>query len=128
MDHTKKGGEGLKDNITDMGRTDAPDTVDAGFTETVQDEFLDAVAEAFCPECGKAIIQNARGRRKKFCSDACRFTWKNRHPKPENWKMVTLTCQTCGREFQTRGYGEVKRKYCSRACANRGRTNAVEQR
>jgi MYM-type Zinc finger with FCS sequence motif. len=40
--------------------------------------------------------------------------------------MDTLTCPICGREFQAKGYGDVKRKYCSRACANRGR--AAERR
>lgn len=98
----------------------------AGLTANEQKEFLDAVAVSFCPECGKEITQNPRGRRKKFCSDACRFAWKNKHPKPENWKMVALVCPVCGQEFQARGYGNVKRKYCSRSCANHGR--AMERR
>ncbi len=94
----------------------------AGLTAKEQEEFLDAVAMGFCPECGKEVVQNPRGRRKKFCSDACRFAWKNKHPRPENWKKVeTFICPVCGREFKDRCYGEVKRKYCSRACANHAR-------
>ena len=45
-------------------------------------EFEDAVVKGFCPECGKAVYQNPRGRRKKFCSDACRFA-------DELWRRIT---------------------------------------
>ncbi len=94
----------------------------AGLTVKEQEEFLDAVAMGFCPECGKEVVQNPRGRRKKFCSDACRFAWKYKHPKPEKWKKVeTFICPVCAREFKDRTHGEVKRKYCSRACANHAR-------
>ena len=96
--------------------------ITAGLTETEEKEFLDAVAVSFCPECGKEVIQNPRGRRKKFCSEACRFSWKNKHQKPGNWKMKTYTCPVCGVSFESKDYGDVKRKYCSRACSNRGRT------
>ena len=101
--------------------------ITAGLTEIEQEEFLDAVAMCFCPECGKEVVQNRKGRRKKFCSEACRFKWKNKHPKPENWKMVTFICPICGSEFRSRGYDGVKRKYCSRACANRGRAMAAAE-
>ena len=85
-------------------------------------EFKDAVVKGFCPECGKAVYQNPRGRRKKFCSDACRFAWKNKHPKPENWKSTRIAvCPSCGKEFLVSREYKSKRKYCSHACANRGR-------
>lgn len=100
--------------------------VEAGLTGSEHAEFLDAVAMGFCPECGKEISQNPRGRRKKFCSDTCRFAWKHKHPKPENWKMVTLVCPICGTVFQARGCRDATRKYCSRSCANHGR--ALERR
>ena len=96
---------------------------------TAQDEqeFLNAVATRFCPNCGAAIIQPPRGRMKKFCSDACRFQWKNKHPKPENWKSTRVAvCPVCGKEFMASREYKRKRKYCSRACANRGR--AAERR
>lgn len=109
-----------------QGAGEGTEQLTAGLTETEEKEFLAAVAVSFCPECGKEIVPNRRGRPKKFCSEACRFAWKNKHPKPENWRKESLTCPICGREFQARGYGDVKRKYCSRACANRGR--AVERR
>ena len=85
-------------------------------------EFEDAVVKGFCPECGKAVYQKPRGRRKKFCSDACRLNWKNKHPKPENWKSTrTAVCPVCGKEFLASREYKSKRKYCSHACANRGR-------
>ena len=92
-------------------------------------EFEDAVVKGFCPECGKAVYQNPRGRRKKFCSDACRFAWKNKHPKPENWKSTrTAVCPVCGKEFLASREYKSKRKYCSHTCANRGRAeNPIKQ-
>ena len=111
--------------------TAGTEIVYTGMPGNEQKEFLDAVAMGFCPECGKAVVQNARGRRKKFCSDACRFAWKHKHPKPENWKMITLICPVCGEEFQARGCRDATRKYCSRACANHGRAmerNGYEKR
>ena len=90
-------------------------------------EFEDAVVKGFCPECGKAVYQKPRGRRKKFCSDACRLNWKNKHPKPENWKSTrTAVCPVCGKEFLASREYKSKRKYCSHACVNRGR--AMDQR
>ena len=68
-----------------------------------------------CPTCGKRVIQGSGGRRKKYCSDRCRMAWWNSHPEDIHRKAYyTLTCQHCGREFES--YGNQKRKYCSRAC------------
>ena len=59
--------------------------------------------------------------------DACRFAWKNKHPKPENWKSTRVAlCPVCGKEFLASREYKSKRKYCSHACANRGR--AMEKR
>ena len=82
------------------------------------DEYVD-----ICPNCGGLFSQNARGRRKKFCSEKCRTAWNHRHPNPEKWKNTARTCicPQCGKEFiATREYGQL-RKYCSVACSNRGR-------
>ena len=99
----------------------------AGLTAEEKEEFLDAVAMSFCPECGEEVVQNPKGRRKKFCSEECRFLWKQKHPKPENWKYTVRICPACGKEFNAyREYNGMKRKYCSRSCANHGR--AMERR
>ncbi len=95
-------------------------------TEREKQEFLAAVAMSFCPNCGEAIVQPARGRRKKFCSDTCRFQWKNKHPKRENWKSSRIAvCPICGKAFMASQEYTRQRKYCSRACANRSRAKNV---
>ena len=97
-------------------------------TAQEEQEFLDAVATRFCPNCGAAIIQARKGRLKIFCSERCRFQWKNRHPKPENWKSSrTAVCPVCGKPFLASREYSRKRKYCSRACANRGRAAERKQ-
>ena len=97
-------------------------------TPQEEQEFLAAVAVRFCPECGEAIVQPKRGRMKVFCSDHCRWQWKSRHPKPENWKSSRIAiCPVCGKEFTASREYTRQRKYCSRACANRGRAAERER-
>ena len=68
-----------------------------------------------CPTCGKRVMLGASGRKKKYCSDRCRMAWWNSHPEAIRRKAYyMLTCQHCGKEFES--YGNQKRKYCSRAC------------
>ena len=91
-------------------------------TEQERHDFLNATSRSFCPQCGAAVEQNARGRRKKFCSDHCRMKWNHRNPRPENWTGTrTAVCPICGKEFLAYREYKTKRKYCSRACSNRGR-------
>ena len=85
-------------------------------------EMIRDMAFSFCPQCGTAIVPNHKGRPRKFCSPECRSRWNNTHPKPENWKTVrSKICPVCGREFSYRHQYGLERKYCSRACANKGR-------
>ena len=75
-----------------------------------------------CRQCGSVLKLTPGRKRKQFCSDACRLAWKNKHPKPENWKSTrTAVCPVCGKEFLASREYKSKRKYCSHACANRGR-------
>ena len=80
-----------------------------------------------CPACGEVFETKGRGRPKVFCSEKCRTRYHHQHPQPQNWKSTRIAvCPMCGKEFQaSREYGHP-RKYCSRACANRGR--AAERR
>ena len=91
------------------------------------------ILNGFCPNCGNPVKSNSRGRPRRFCSEKCRSAWGHRHTHPENWKDTSreVRCPLCGRVFTaTREYGNL-RKYCSHACANKGRrkewenTNAV---
>ena len=40
--------------------------------------FLESCAKRFCPECGKPIEGNRRGRPRCFCSNRCRWAFNKR--------------------------------------------------
>jgi len=71
-----------------------------------------------CPQCGKPIEQpKGCGRKRRFCSDACRHRFWSAHPDELNHHDSTIRhtqCICCGRDFIT--YGNKHRKYCSREC------------
>lgn len=59
----------------------------------------------------------ARGRKRKFCSDACCRKWWSNNPQairqnPE--ALYEATCLNCGKAFTA--YGNNHRRYCSHAC------------
>ena len=92
------------------------------FGEMLEKEFMETLPSGVCPNCGNPVYNKPRGRTRIYCSDACRFAWKNRHPKPENWKSTRkAVCPYCGREFLASREYQGKRIYCSRACSNRAR-------
>ncbi|MBR3457219.1 MAG: RNA polymerase subunit sigma-70 [Selenomonadaceae bacterium] len=62
-----------------------------------------------CLQCGQAIAQLSASREKKFCSDACRMKWWNKHTQEMKANAV---CQHCGKSF----HGRAGRKFCSHAC------------
>lgn len=68
-----------------------------------------------CRHCGEPLFQKARGKKRKFCSDACRRAWWNSHQHLVNRAaFYRLACAHCGREFES--YGNQRRKYCGRGC------------
>ena len=68
-----------------------------------------------CLRCGKPVLQPKGRREKKFCSDRCRMDWWNSHQNAVNRKAYyTLTCEYCGKEFES--YGNKNRKYRCRTC------------
>ena len=68
-----------------------------------------------CLQCGRPVVQPKGRREKKFCSDSCRMAWWNSHQDAVDRKAYyTLTCEYCGKEFES--YGNKNRKYCCRAC------------
>jgi hypothetical protein len=70
-----------------------------------------------CLQCHKPIFQKKCGRTKKFCSDACRYTWWNKNQDKRRKSAAAMyhyTCQHCGRKFSA--YGDKHRKYCSGDC------------
>ena len=77
-----------------------------------------------CKQCGEPLIQDPKRRPRLFCSDECRLTWWNQNKYREGRNPRTFKCLNCGKEFQA--FVVKERKYCSHACANRGR--AAERR
>lgn len=88
------------------------------------------ILNGICPNCGGPVKSNRLGRPRKFCSERCRSAWNHRHTHPERWKDTgrEVVCPVCGKVFTaTREYGRL-RKYCSRACANKGRAGKGQVR
>ncbi len=68
-----------------------------------------------CKQCGKPIKRASGRKPKKFCSDACRVLWWNKHLDCVKRKAIyEFTCANCGHPFSA--YGNKGRKYCSQAC------------
>lgn len=72
-------------------------------------------SDSVCECCGKTMAQIPGRKKRRFCSDACRQKWWNRHLHLVQRKAVyRLKCRHCGRDFEV--YGNSRRKYCSHAC------------
>ncbi len=85
--------------------------------------YLSRPRTRVCPVCGEVFETLARGRPKRFCSEKCRIHYHHKHPNPANWTSTRIAvCPVCGGEFQASREYIRQRKYCSRACANKGRT------
>lgn len=68
-----------------------------------------------CESCSKPIRQNKGRKEKRFCSDACRNAWWNKHTKLIKRKAnYERDCLNCGVSFIA--YGNKTRKYCCHAC------------
>lgn len=81
-----------------------------------------------CLECGKTTTQPKTGRKRKFCSDACRREWWANHPDAMEKKKAAVyekTCVYCGKVFSV--YGNKTRKYCSHDCYVHDRFWRVEE-
>ena len=76
----------------------------------IQRNKIDSVAtEKVCLQCGNVVRQLSVSKEKKFCSDACRIKWWNKHTQEMKANAV---CQHCGKSF----YGRNGRKFCSHTC------------
>ena len=92
------------------------------FEDADMEEFIAGCIRRFCPVCGSEIRKKENGRPKKFCSDGCRRKYWKAHPKMEQWDSYKeQACPICGRMFFAQHENTRRRKYCSRACANRSR-------
>src|SRR5690625_566492 len=70
-----------------------------------------------CKYCSKDL--NTNDKRRKYCNDECRKKqrrdeWRELNP---GWnKMVTITCNQCGKEHEVPPRTAHQAKYCSKEC------------
>jgi len=82
-----------------------------------------AGVERACAHCGKHLGKS-RQRTKRFCSGTCRLSWWKMHPDSLNRKAIYhFICAQCGTPFDS--YGNIHRKYCSRACYAKAKTTVI---
>ncbi len=70
-----------------------------------------------CENCGAEIIQSAKGKKKRFCSDKCRLKWWSKNYELHNFNeknIHSFVCAGCGKKFTS--YSNKSRKYCSHEC------------
>jgi len=68
-----------------------------------------------CENCGLTIKSIMGKKRKRFCSDHCRWLWWNKHQTEVHRKAYyTQRCKCCNKEFTA--YGNNKRVFCSHEC------------
>lgn len=66
-------------------------------SEAVSEQHQD---KTLCESCGAEIVQNLKGKHKRFCCDSCRNAWWNSYPKLINRKAIyEHTCRRCGKQF-----------------------------
>lgn len=71
--------------------------------------------EQKCIYCGNPVVQLKSTRKKKFCSDNCRFKWWRTHGcDVERTAVYNFKCAYCDKPFKA--YGNNHRKYCSHDC------------
>ena len=68
-----------------------------------------------CENCGLTIKSTLGKKKKRFCSDQCRWSWWNKHQKEVHRKAYyTFRCKHCQKEFTA--YGNRSRVFCSHEC------------
>ena len=81
--------------------------------------------EGRCEKCGIKIKSIKGKKRKRFCSDRCRWDWWNKHQKEVDKKaFYTHVCKWCNQEFTS--YGNNRRVYCSHDCYIKFKLNKGE--
>ena len=69
----------------------------------------------YCKQCGNVVSQEAKKKKRKFCSKHCCATWWAKHNDSANRKAnYPFVCAYCGIGFTA--YGNKSRKFCSHAC------------
>lgn len=83
------------------------------------------VLVGYCENCGLRIKSIQGKKRKRFCSDKCRWQWWNKNNKKVNKKAYyDYECKYCKTKF--RAYGNKNRVYCSHECYVKSKTKKGE--
>lgn len=93
-----------------------------GLDGYAEEQIPPASGEGICLQCGAQIQQPDTGRRKRFCSDACRWKWWHENSEALLRPSAThqeVTCANCGKTFSA--YRTKARRYCCHACYIRDR-------
>jgi len=75
-----------------------------------------------CENCGLKIKSIKGKKKKRFCSDKCRWKWWNKNQNQVDKKaFYTHVCTWCNNEFTV--YGNNHRVYCSHDCYIKSKTS-----
>lgn len=75
-----------------------------------------------CKMCSAVIEYTSKTRKKRFCSDKCRYAWWNNQRTAVKGGFSTQ-CLYCGKEILS--FKSKNRKYCSRECYAKARVKNV---
>ena len=79
-----------------------------------------------CAECGKLFAQTPHQKKRRFCSEDCRYKWWRKHKDLSALSSSkTFICQNCGEEFLD--YGGKERKFCSEDCSWKSRRDYFKE-
>ena len=84
-------------------------------------ETSNTLTDSLCANCGLPVHQLEGRKKKKFCSDRCRYSWWSHHEKKFS---QSLTCRFCGKPIPAIG----NRKYCSHSCYIQDRFGSRESK
>lgn len=86
----------------------------AGYQPVYEMNLKDRIEDgSACAFCGALLKQKKTGRKRRFCSEACRRNYWRIHReeiKKSDKAIYTMECPYCGKIFES--YGNKNRKYC----------------
>lgn len=84
----------------------------------------DDLLSGSCEHCGLKIKSIKGKKKKRFCSDKCRWKWWNQHhDELKKRAYYTHTCKYCNKEFTI--YAVKERNYCSHECYIKSKISKV---
>ena len=82
----------------------------------------DDLLDGSCENCGIKIKSIKGKKKKRFCSDKCRWKWWNKNQnKVDKKAFYAHVCKWCNKEFTV--YGNNHRVYCSHDCYIKSKTS-----